>query len=250
MLEKIVEALQSKPGKMLIAWIAPITHPLAKRISRLEFTAMLAAGVDKEGVPRVARMYGTVSQGRTGAIVKFLDEGLVRITDGPRKGMVVEEQELAEAEAGVPAGLRKKLVYGGTAGGIRKHMKQDMELVDTLTDLIGRPKMRMFRIPELLLMTSGTPRLRSCEEARKALMELPGYSEQAGTRWNMTRIGTGLAESLSGGRWLYPFEYVYGSGSVVFAVDNIGGRGVWVDSKSKLVTDTFMAEPAKALNME
>lgn len=180
------------------------------------FEARLPSGADKGRFPDEPA-------------VVFAIRGSRRMTGGPLRNRVRNEEGIPDAVPSAPAVTVRRLVFENTADAFKRHSPKDRHLVDCLDRLEqslktgGLPQFDgSFPLPSLYLSaTSPEVYLRSRAQAMEWLYSLPGVDACSDLPPNgvlAKYVRERLAES---DRVDLPYEHVYGRGVISTGDDNL-----------------------------
>lgn len=169
---KLNEQLRLRTRELTVGWLGS---------GRLERTFLLIVRACHTGVPRVARIAGTLTQNQPGGqdmVLYSMD--LVRVMSGKRRGLAAVPESLRDDETFSPAGMYRE-VSAEQGRGFGYRSRRELELLSNLEDLASRPIVEADRLPEprikKIAFKPETFVPRFTGETYKIVRETPGYED-------------------------------------------------------------------------
>lgn len=232
-LEKIRRLLLDRGQRLSAGWLGD---------GRLERTFLLAASMPRLGPPQVFRMAGTLRPNNLGQSQIYYGPELVRVKDGPRKGLAVPPDRLKPEEGFVPAGMSRSLTED-YAQGFGRCDKHNLELLDNVEELLGRPTVCADKFPEpRAVKRAPDPKAfkpRFTGAAYKIVYSTPGYEEEVSMLDNFNRLVESIAIKAPDGVWELSFELAAVGGVTVM---NTSSDRCWALPKGGLDTKSDLFE--------
>jgi len=219
-------AIAAGPGVYHYCWSAT-AYTASHRFIRGDKLMLNVVQLDESsGDVTIHRRAPVLHRERERHCLTYSPKTTCRIVSGPRKGFVVESDDVSTEERVQLTGLSKSLSIGDAAWNISLRRRGDVEIVDLLEGMLEAPaEDEEIRPPRLYITIPSSsqrlPFLRERVSAIDWIQRQPGYDHGLDLVRNLYSLRESIVLDAGSDREAWPYRYFQGSGVVAASPHNI-----------------------------
>ena len=208
--------------KIYACWSA-VSNDVEHLMVRADMVFLNLIYKDESGITRFRRIRGTKETHKSTQCLVWTAERRVRITNGQRKGKIVDPCDVQEEESFVESGCSKILQKGKRPFEFRDNHSSDQDMWSLASFVADAVDVDKLPLPDLYLTCSieeENIHARNNGAAQSYIKALSGYSGEISLTDNLRRFRKQIATDAGKDRVAYPYDVVVGKGVVAACTDS------------------------------